>query len=45
MLDVVGVLEVQGKSLDLNYIEHWAKELGVEFLWNQVKKNLEIKDE
>ena len=28
-LDVLGVIKVQGDSLDLDYLKHWAKELDV----------------
>lgn len=27
--DILGVLKVQGNSLDFAYLRHWAKELGV----------------
>jgi len=34
--DVVGVLDVHGGALDREYIERWARELGVLDLWRDV---------
>lgn len=34
--DVAGVLEVQGERLDVAYVERWARELGLEDLWQRV---------
>jgi len=31
--DVVGVIALRGESLDRGYVERWARELGVESLW------------
>lgn len=36
--DVLGVLEVQGDALDLDYIERWAQELGAGPLWGEVRR-------
>jgi hypothetical protein len=33
--DVLGLLKVQGSSLDFEYLRHWANELGVEALLEQ----------
>ena len=35
--DVIGVIEMSGSHLDPAYIAHWARELGVEGLWNRVR--------
>ncbi len=34
-LDVVGVIKVQGKNLDLEYLKHWANELNINDLLNK----------
>jgi len=34
--DVAGILEVQGERLDVDYIERWARELGLLELWQEV---------
>ncbi|MCB9760495.1 MAG: nucleotidyltransferase family protein [Alphaproteobacteria bacterium] len=34
--DVAGVWQIRGAQLDRDYIEHWARELGVESLWATV---------
>ena len=36
--DAKMVYEVQYKKLDLNYMEHWVKELQIENSWKQLKK-------
>lgn len=36
--DVLGVYEAQYTRLDLAYISHWVKELGVEAFWEEVQK-------
>ena len=36
LADVAGVLEVSGTGLDRDYIERWARELGVLDLWRRV---------
>jgi hypothetical protein len=35
--DVAGIVAVQGEGLDVAYIEHWAKELGVTQEWTTVR--------
>jgi hypothetical protein len=35
--DVVGVLGMRGTELDRGYIRRWARELGVEALWDRVQ--------
>ena len=37
MRDARSVYELQSTTLDLAYIERWARELGVEPLWNRLK--------
>jgi hypothetical protein len=39
--DAVGVYEVQYGKLDMDYIEHWAKELEVQSLWERIKDESE----
>jgi hypothetical protein len=39
--DVVGVIELCGPSLDRAYIERWARELGVESLWQRARVEAE----
>jgi hypothetical protein len=34
--DVAGILEMQGGRIDRGYVERWARELGVEELWQRV---------
>jgi hypothetical protein len=34
--DALRVYEVQYGKLDLDYLEHWAKELNVKFLWERI---------
>ncbi len=36
--DALQVARTQGKSLDLEYVEKWAEELGVGDLWDKIKK-------
>jgi len=36
LMDALRVLEVQSGNLDMEYIELWAKELGVESLWRKL---------
>jgi len=36
--DTLGILQIQGKNLDYNYIEKWAKELGILDVWKKIKK-------
>lgn len=40
--DALRVLEVQSGSLDVGYIERWAKELGVESLWRRLLDEAEV---
>ena len=35
--DALGVLEVQGQSLDFSYLDQWATRLGVEESWQQIQ--------
>ncbi|MBI3929652.1 MAG: hypothetical protein HY319_29190 [Armatimonadetes bacterium] len=37
--DASGVLDVQGDRLDFDYIERWARELGVADLWQKLKSS------
>lgn len=39
--DVLRVYEVQFEKLDRDYLEHWAKELKIESLWEQLKRESE----
>ena len=39
--DVIGVVELCGESLDRAYIERWARDLGVETLWERVRAETE----
>jgi hypothetical protein len=34
--DILGVLKIQGNSIDLGYLAHWAGELGLLDLWQDV---------
>jgi hypothetical protein len=36
--DALGILKVQSRKLDLNYIETWAAELSVKTTWTELKK-------
>lgn len=38
--DILGVIEVQGERLDLDYLSHWAKELRVSDLLEQAIKEV-----
>lgn len=38
--DAKGVLKVQGDSLDYQYLEHWAKKLGLKELLDRLKQEL-----
>ena len=38
--DALQVARTQGKSLDLEYLEKWVKELGVADLWGKIKKTV-----
>ena len=35
--DVNSIVKHQGKKLDLEYIDYWVKELGVEQLWEEIE--------
>lgn len=37
--DALGILKVQGRELDLSYIETWAVDLSVKTTWTALKKN------
>ena len=39
--DATGVLHVQGDDLDLNYLERWIRELGVQEQWRAVRERLQ----
>jgi hypothetical protein len=34
--DIAGVLKVQGSKIDRDYIKHWASQLGVAKVWEQI---------
>jgi hypothetical protein len=36
--DVVGIVQMRKGELDVGYIDHWAPELGVEELWQEVQR-------
>lgn len=38
--DVLGVLKIQGESLDSHYIEHWADVLDVSDLFRRAKQQV-----
>jgi hypothetical protein len=40
--DALRVFEIQYKKLDIVYLEHWAKNLGIMPLWEHLKKEAEI---
>ena len=42
-IDALRVYEVQFEKLDMDYLERWAKESGVELLWERLKKEAEVK--
>jgi hypothetical protein len=35
--DIAGVLKTPNEQLDLSYIEHWAKELGLDDIWQAIQ--------
>jgi len=37
--DALRVYEVQFRTLDFSYLEHWADRLGVTLLWTRLKKD------
>jgi hypothetical protein len=39
--DAAGIVKVRGDDLDIAYIEHWVRSLGVEEQWNTVRKSVE----
>ncbi len=43
--DVRGILDSQGDRLDVDYIERWAVELGIDALWRQVAAPGEVPDD
>ncbi|MBI4602642.1 MAG: hypothetical protein HY721_11845 [Planctomycetes bacterium] len=36
--DIAGILKVSGERLDLDYIEAWTKQLGLEEIWSAVRR-------
>lgn len=40
-IDALRVYEVQFEKLDMDYLERWVKELGVESLWERLKSEAE----
>ena len=40
-IDAMRVYEVQYRKLDLDYLENWVKELGVESLWKRLRDEAE----
>lgn len=42
--DALGVLEIQYNNLDFQYIDKWAKELGIEQNWKKIKKEADIQN-
>ena len=36
--DVAGILQMREGELDLGYIEHWVVELGIEALWQEIRR-------
>lgn len=43
--DAVRVYEIQSDKLDLGYLEHWVKEIGVELLWKRLLDEADVKSE
>ena len=41
--DAVRVYEIQSDKLDLGYLEHWVKEIGVELLWKRLLDEADVK--
>lgn len=41
-IDALRVYELQFKKLDMNYLERWVKELGVESMWQRLKVEAKI---
>lgn len=42
--DILGIIEVQGKNLDIEYLHRWAKELKVNELLDRALKESTLKD-
>jgi hypothetical protein len=40
--DAAGILQLRGDSLDRGYVERWIAELGLEELWEQVRKDASL---
>lgn len=40
--DALRVYEVQGGQLDLDYLNHWAQQLGVQELWQRLQDEAEL---
>jgi hypothetical protein len=36
LLDVAGILEVQGGDLDGDYVDSWVRRLGLQSMWERV---------
>jgi hypothetical protein len=36
--DIAGVLKIMGEELDLRYLDTWARRLGVDGLWAQIRR-------
>lgn len=41
-IDALRVYEVQYRKLDIDYLEHWVKKLGIESLWERLTAEAEI---
>ncbi|MFO0892508.1 MAG: hypothetical protein U0790_25615 [Isosphaeraceae bacterium] len=41
LADARSILDLQGDSLDTTYIETWAREIGVESLWDRIRSESE----
>jgi hypothetical protein len=38
--DITGILKISGNEIDLDYISTWSERLGLNSIWNAVKKTL-----
>jgi hypothetical protein len=41
-VDSIRIYEVQLEQLDMEYLEHWSKRLGIELLWKRLKDEAEV---
>jgi len=41
-IDALRVYEVQYGKLDIDFLEHWSKELGIESLWKKLMDEAEV---